>query len=136
MAEPLVPVPTPATQPFWDGAARSELMLQRSVERGTYFFYPRGFVPGHVNETYEWVRASGLGRLASYVVNRRPLPGYENESPIIALVELDEGPRMLTNIVDVDPASSDLAIGARVAVEFRPRGNLNLAFFKLVKGAA
>lgn len=135
MTEPLVPVPTPATQPFWDGAARSQLLLQRSVESGTYFFYPRGFVPGHVYETYEWVQASGLGRLASYVINHRPLPGYEDESPIIALVELDEGPRMLTNIVDVDPSSAELAIGARVAVEFRPRGNVNLPFFKLVEEA-
>ena len=132
MPEPMTPVPTPQTQPFWDGAARDKLMLQRSIQSGRYFFYPRGFVPGHVNETFEWVEASGHGRLASYIINRRPLPGYENESPIIALVELDEGPRMMTNIVDVEPIPENLRIGARVAVEFRRRGEVNLPFFKLV----
>lgn len=133
MPEPLIPIPTPQTQAFWDGTARGELMIQRSVESGQHFFYPRGVVPGHVHETFEWVAASGRGKLVSYVINRRPMPGFENESPVIALVELNEGPRLMTNIIDSEPDEKHLPIGAPVEVVFKPRGPVQLPFFKIVE---
>ncbi len=75
---------------------------------------------------------SGSGRLVSYVINYRPLPPADPQTPqIIALVELDEGVRMLTNIVG-SPADPDaLPLDAPVHVEFEPRGDWRLPVFRL-----
>ena len=136
MPEPLVPQPTPATAPYWEGAARHQLMLQRSRSTGEYFFYPRGFVPGNLDDEFEWVPVSGRGTLVSYIINHRPFPGFENEPPVIALVKLEEGPRLMTNIVGVDPLPENLPIGAAVRVEFRTRGAMTLPMFALDENAA
>ena len=131
MPEPLVPLPTPETAPYWEGAARQELTLQKSRSTGQYFFYPRGFVPGSLDDEFDWVPVSGRGTLVSYIINYRPFAGFEDESPVIALVKLEEGPRLMTNIVDVDPLPENLPIGAAVRVVFRTRGSMTLPMFAL-----
>ena len=74
-------------------------MLQRSKATGRAYFPPRPFFPGDPSQEVEWFEASGRGKLYTYVINHRPPPGYE--APFaIAVVELEEGPRLATNIVD------------------------------------
>jgi hypothetical protein len=131
MPEPFVPKATPESAPFWDAAARRELVMQRARSDGRYFFYPRGFVPGHPDDEFDWVPVSGRGVLVSYVIDHRPFPGFEHESPVIALVRLVEGPRMMTNIVGVEPVPENLPIGAPVRVAFRQRGAMTLPIFEL-----
>lgn len=114
--EPL-PVPTPVTQPFWEGTRRHRLMLQRCDE-GHVFFYPRSHCPRCLSNRLEWAEASGRGTLYSYTVARRPTsPDFEEDVPfVIAVVELDEGPRMTSRLVEVD--LDRVEIGMRLEVVF------------------
>ncbi len=94
-----VPQATPETQPYWDGLKEGKLMLQRSKASGQAYFPPRPFFPGDPSQEVEWFQASGKGSLHSYVISHRPPPGYE--APFaIAVVLLDEGPKLMTNIID------------------------------------
>ena len=97
-----VPVPTPETQPFWDGCAAGELRIQRCTDCSTAFFYPRPICPACGSVNVEWFTASGRATLYSYVINHRPAPGFEDDGPYaIAVVQLAEGPRMMTSLIGV-----------------------------------
>ncbi|MBE7519890.1 MAG: Zn-ribbon domain-containing OB-fold protein [Thermoflexaceae bacterium] len=100
-----LPEPTPVTQPFWDAAREGRLLLQRSKKTGKAIFYPRSVSPFGPDDELEWFEASGRGAIYTYTVGRRPVaPQWANDPPlIIAIVELEEGPHMTTNIVDCDP---------------------------------
>ncbi len=80
-------------------------MIQRSPSTGAHVFYPRVAAPVSGATDLEWVEASGLGTIYSITVNRSKASSHN-----VAIVELDEGPRMMTNIEGVETA----AIGARV----------------------
>jgi hypothetical protein len=126
-----VPRPTPETQPFWDKARERELWLPRCVDSGKVFFPPRAFSP-FTGGAVIWERASGKARLASFVIVHRPSPGYEADAPyIIALADLAEGVRMMTNLpgAPVDPAR--LSIGAPLIVTFEARGDMIIPQFRL-----
>jgi uncharacterized OB-fold protein len=126
------PVPTPETEPFWAGTLAGELRIQHCNNCGRYYFYPRPFCRYCQSPDVEWRRVSGIGRLVSYIINYRPVPpATPDELQIIALVELDEGPRMLTNIVGVDPEPENLPLDCPVRVEFERRGEQALPVFRL-----
>jgi uncharacterized protein len=125
-----VPEPTPDTQPFWDGCARGELMLQRCRECGIPYFYPRPVCPECGSTDVEWFQASGRATLYSYVINHRPAPGFENEGPYaIAVVQLAEGPRMMTNITGIPNTPEDLILDMELQVTFEQRGAVSLPLF-------
>lgn len=125
------PRPTPATAPFWEGTRAGELRLQRCSGCSGYVFYPRIRCPHCGDDQLRWVRASGRGRLYSYVINHLPAPGWTGEVPyVIAIVELDEGPRMMTNLVDVAPVPEALPLDLRLEVVFVPRGDQFLPLFR------
>jgi acetyl-CoA acetyltransferase/uncharacterized OB-fold protein len=137
MAGGTVPVPTPETGPFWAGTLAGELRVQRCGRCGRHYFYPRPFCRYCQSADVTWQVVSGGGRLVSYVINYRPLPPADPAEPqVIALVELDEGPRMLTNIVGVPPEPGQLPLDARVQVEFQPRGDQALPVFRLTGAPA
>src|SRR5450755_4350067 len=124
-----VPKPTPETQPFWDKARLHELWLPKCADSGKFFFPPRMFSP-FTGGAVAWGRASGRARLASFLIVHRASPGYEEEVPyIVALAELDEGPRMMTNLpgAPIDPAA--IKIGARLTVTFEERDDITLPQF-------
>ena len=126
-----VPIPTPTTQPYWDGTARGELWIQRCVTTGRLFAYPRRLSPYVVGGEVEWVRASGRGTVYSYVINHLAGPGYADEVPyVIAIIELDEGPRVLANLLGVDPDPERVSIGMRVHALFEARGDLTIVQFR------
>jgi uncharacterized protein len=130
-----VPEPTPDTQPFWDGCARGELMLQRCRECGIAYFYPRPICPECGSTDVEWFRASGRATLYSYVINHRPAPGFESEGPYaIAVVQLAEGPRMMTNITGIPNTPEDLVLDMELQVTFEPRGAVALPLFTPAAG--
>ena len=121
MSEPrrALPAPTPETRHFWDGTRRGELLLQRCAECERPYFPPRPFCPGCASRDVEVFRASGRATLHSYVINQnRPAPGFETPYSI-AVVELEEGPRMLTNIVDVAQTPEALVLDMPLDVTFR-----------------
>ncbi|MEA2863579.1 MAG: hypothetical protein QOC84_1535 [Bradyrhizobium sp.] len=120
MAEPARarPKPTPETQHFWDGTQAGELRLQRCDACANVYFPPRPFCPACASRKVSMFRASGKGRLYSYVINHRPAaPGF-TPPYAIAVVELDEGPRMMSNIIDCPQTPEALELDMRLEVAF------------------
>jgi uncharacterized protein len=124
------PEPTPETQPFWAGCARGELLLQRCTDCGKPYFYPRPICPECGSTNVEWFKASGRATLHSYVINHRPAHGFEHDGPYaIAVVQLAEGPRMMTNIVGVPNTPEELILDMELQVTFTERGEISLPVF-------
>jgi len=123
------PVPTPETQHFWDGTAAGELRLQRCRACGSAYFPPQPFCPRCSSDDVEVVRATGRGSLYGYVISHLATPGFEPPY-VIGVVELEEGPRLLTNIVDVAPDPQLLPLDLPVEVVFETVGDVTLALFR------
>jgi hypothetical protein len=123
-----VPQPTPETQPFWDGCAAGELRLQRCRPCDAFYFPPRPFCPRCLSDDVAWEAASGRGTLHTYVINHRAAPGFE-PGYAIAVVQLDEGPRMMSNIVGVANTPDELVLDMPLVVAFEDRGELRLPVF-------
>ena len=102
-AKPL-PVASPVTQPFWDGLRDGVLRIQRCEECSQHVFYPRTVCPHCLSDRLEWVTASGRGKLYSFTVVRRAMnPAFQEDVPyVFAIVELEEGIRVTTNVVNCD----------------------------------
>jgi uncharacterized OB-fold protein len=111
------PVPTPETTHFWDGTRVGELRLQRCNACGRAYFPPRPFCPRCASRDVAVFRASGRGRLYSYVIHHRPAPGF-TPPYAIAVVELEEGPRLMSNITDCPQTPEALVLDMPVEVAF------------------
>jgi hypothetical protein len=112
-----LPRPTPETQHFWDGTKHGELRLQRCNECDHIYFPPRPFCPACSSRAVKVFKASGRGRLLSYVINYRPHPAWQGPYAI-AIVELNEGPRMMSNIVGCDQTPEALQLDMPLTVKF------------------
>lgn len=111
-----VPEVNPETSCYWQAAASGDLLVQECADCGLVYHYPRSLCPDCFSEHVEWREASGRGEVYSYSTARTMSGWPEDDLPlVVAYVELDEGPRIMTNI-DADP--EDVAIGARVEVRF------------------
>ena len=114
-----LPVPTPETQHYWDGAKAGELRLQRCKDCSKAYFPPRPFCPECASRSVEVFKASGKGKLYSYIINHRPAPGFEDDGPYaIAVIELEEGPRLMSNIVQCDQTPEALQLDMALEVTF------------------
>ncbi len=123
-------MPTPETRPFWDGCAVGELALQRCLDCAKAYFYPRPVCPECGSTRVEWFTASGEATLYSYVINHKPAPGFEDDGPYaIAVVQLAEGPRMMTNLVGVPNTPEALVLDMPLRVTFAQRGQVSLPLF-------
>jgi uncharacterized protein len=113
-----MPVPTPVTAPFWDALAEHRIRIQYSPSLGEYVFYPRVLAPRTLADDLEWREISGLGCLYTFTVAERPVsPHFIDDVPqMLAVVEWDEGPRVTTEMVNVQPG--ELRIGMRVRPVF------------------
>ncbi|MFG1187759.1 Zn-ribbon domain-containing OB-fold protein [Xanthobacter aminoxidans] len=114
MVERAIPSPVidAESAPFYAAAREGRFLVRRCTETGRFHWYPRALCPFSLKET-EWVEASGRGEIYSYSVMRRSDPPYA-----IAYVRLEEGPVMLTNIVECD--FDALAVGQKVGLVFVP----------------
>src|SRR5579863_4716693 len=119
MAEPARarPKPTPETQHFWDGTRANELRLQRCDACAHVYFPPRPFCPRCASREVSVFKAGGKARLYSYVIHHRPVPGFTPPYSI-AVVELEEGPRMMTNIVGCPQTPEALELDMNLEVTF------------------
>ena len=125
-----VPRATPETQHFWEGTKAGELRLQRCIDCRHVYFPPRPFCPSCSSRSVSIFKASGRGRLLSYVINQRPHPAW-NAPYSIAIVELDEGPRMMSNIVGCDQTPEALQLDMPLEVTFEDLSNeIALPLFK------
>ena len=100
-----LPAPSAVSAPFWDGLKSGELRLQRCAECQHYVFYPRSVCPHCLSERLDWITASGRGKVYSCTIVRRAMnPAFAEDVPyVFAIVELAEGPRITTNIVNCAP---------------------------------
>ena len=115
------PLPTPShvSRPFWDAAKEHRLTYQRCTACGTRVFYPRDVCPGPECfgvGTLEWVESSGKGWVYASSISYQPAhPAFADDVPyVLAIIELDEGARMHSNVVGIDP--KEVEIGMRVEV--------------------
>ena len=132
----VLPEPTPETQPYWDGAKAGELRLQRCDSCAHTYFPPRPFCPKCAHRKVSWFRSSGRGSLYSYVIHHRAVAGFTPPYSI-AVVELDEGPRLMTNIVGCAQTPAALQLDMRVEVVFTPVSDaITLPQFKPAGSAA
>jgi len=115
---PTAPNGNPDTKPFWDGCARNELLLQRCNVCEAYRHPPAPICTQCLSDDAEWVRASGRGTVYTFTVVREALQrGWEEKVPyIVAVIELDEGPAFMSNLVNVAPEA--VTIGLPVEVTF------------------
>jgi uncharacterized OB-fold protein len=108
------------TREFWDAAKQGRLLLRHCRACGEVHYYPRNFCPACWSDDVDWVEADGGGTLYTWsTVYQNDLPPFHEQIPYVAaIVELDEGPRMMTKIVDHE--SRELQIGMRLTARFEP----------------
>ncbi|WP_419895824.1 Zn-ribbon domain-containing OB-fold protein [Roseomonas sp. USHLN139] len=109
---PPAPTPDPSTQAFWDAAREGKLLLGRNTKTGKLHYPPRPVCPFDDEGEVELVPAKGAGTIYSFSIMRAKVP-YA-----IAYVELEEGPRMMTNIIGA--AFDSIRIGQKVTLQFQP----------------
>ncbi|WP_316769382.1 Zn-ribbon domain-containing OB-fold protein [Streptomyces sasae] len=114
-----LPEPDAFTRPYWDAAAEGRLLLRRCRSCGRAHHYPREFCPHCWSEDVTWEPATGRATLYTWsVVHRNDLPPFGDRVPYVAaVVDLAEGPRMMTEVVDADPET--LRAGLELEVAFR-----------------
>ena len=127
------PLPTIVgeTRPYWEACRRGQLVIQHCASCGEYQFYPRGICAHCWSADVKWVEASGRGTVWTYTVTyQNRTPGFAEEVPyVLALVELAEGVKLFTNIVDCPP--QEVRIGMPVEVTFlRANDRVTVPYFK------
>lgn len=131
---PARPVPTPSalTRPFWEACRQRRLTVQRCGGCAQYIFIPQSFCPACRGTELAWVDSEGKGNVVTFTVVWRPQTPAFDAPYVVAVVRLDEGYEMLTNIVEVDPELVE--IGAPVQVHFLDvTAEVTLPCFRLVR---
>lgn len=125
MTEKPLPVPNADTAAFWEGCARGELRLQRCLSCGAAQFPPRALCAACHAPDPVWERASGRGRIVSHTrVHRPPSPAFKADAPyVVALVTLEEGPRMMVSLRGA--AAEAPRIGDAIRIGFDPPAGLH-----------
>ncbi len=133
MAEYKKPLPIPDidTKEFWDGCHRHELLLHKCKPNNHVHYPPRPICPECFSTDLTWEKASGKGEVYSFIIVRRPAnPDWETDVPyVLAVIQLDEGVRMMSNVIGCKP--EDVKIGMKVEVSFDDvTENVSLPKFK------
>jgi uncharacterized protein len=126
-----LPKPSPETRHFWDGCKAGELRLQRCRSCSETYFPPRPFCPCCASRDVEVFTASGKATLYSYVINHRPRADIGTEPHSIAVVELAEGPRMMTNVINCPQTPEALQLDMPLQVVFGNESDeISLPYFE------
>lgn len=113
------PSVTLETEDFWEATTEGKLLLKQCQRCELVFYYPRVFCPDCLENGTDWIEASGRGTIYSYSIIRQAAGSYADETPyVLAIVELKEGVRVMTNII-ID-SEDELSIGQEVEVVFHP----------------
>ncbi len=133
MSDRIIPKPTPETQHYWDGTKAGELRLQSCNACDHTYFPPRPFCPKCGSRDVKVIKASGRGTLYSYIINHLPAPGFT--SPFtVAIVQLEEGPRMMSNILECEATPEALQLDIPLEVTFEKLSDeITLPQFKPAK---
>jgi uncharacterized OB-fold protein len=128
-----LPTPDDDTRAFWEGCNAGRFLVRRCNACDAFHFYPRPFCPACWSTDVEWVEASGRARLYTYsVVRANDLPPFPERVPYVAaIVDLEEGPRVMTNVEGC--AFDELEIGMPLVVDYKPIApDVTIAVFRPV----
>lgn len=114
-----LPRPTPWSKPFWDGCKNRNLLIQQCKNCKKHIFYPKLFCPFCLSKDLSWVEATGKGKIYSYTIvhSYQPTEFSEDVPYVIAIIDLDEGVRMMSNIVDYNPEEVRCDMNVEVVFE-------------------
>lgn len=128
-AKPL-PRPTPTSQPFWDGLAANKIMIQHCLDCANWVFYPRSRCSSCLSDNLEWREVTGDAVLYTFTLTRQPTaPHFADEVPQkLAVVELAEGVRMTSTLINIDEA--DVRVGIKLKPVFAKRDGVTLLLFE------
>jgi uncharacterized OB-fold protein len=130
----ILPRPTALSQPYWDGCREGVLRLQRCAECTRFQFYPRCICSHCHSNRLEWQAVSGRGVLASYTVVQRGISAAYPAPYVVALIDLAEGPRMMSSVIGAEPGQ--LRVGAAVEVSFVEWSpDIDMPVFRLIEYA-
>ena len=126
-----LPQPEPEAAPFWDGLREGELRLQRCAVCGRLGYPPREMCAECGSFEFEWQPASGRGTVYTYAITQQPIhPALVDHTPFATvIVELEEGPRITSNLVDVPPDAITIGLAVEVTFE-RVTDEVTLPLFR------
>lgn len=133
MNERPTPVVDSDSRPYWEAISRHKFMLPYCTDCERFFFFPRVLCP-HCHETHiAWRKGSGRGKIYTFTISRRPAgPAFKERLPyVVALIDLTEGPRIMSNVVGTDIDA--VHIGDRVQIEFEEGSENTLPVFRIMK---
>lgn len=116
--KPSTPVPEkrPETIKFWEGCKEGKFLLQKCDDCGKVIYYPRALCPACMSSSISWIPSAGKGEVYTFSVHHRgPTKGFKTPY-VVALIDLEEGVRVMSNVVGCDP--NDVRIGMKVEVVF------------------
>lgn len=120
----LSPRPLPETQPYWDAAASGRLAMQRCADCRNCYFPPAPVCPRCTSRNVAWEDMSGRATLYSYVITATPWPLWEMTPPFsVATIALEEGPRLLSTVVDCEQSPVVLTIDMPLVATWRAFGD-------------
>lgn len=126
--------PEPDTEPFWEATKRHELVYQTCNENGEVIFYPRRHCASCGSSETTWHVSKGLGTVYTFsVIMQSRHPAFAELGPYaVAYVDLDEGFRMMSNIVGVQDPTKDISCGMRVKLRWEDQGadDISLPMFE------
>jgi uncharacterized OB-fold protein len=113
-----IPFPDNVTSAYWDAAGENKLLIQQCIDCGTRQFFPQSYCRNCLGENIEWIEASGKGKVYTFtIVKRPPTARFQEDVPyVVALIELEEGVRMMSNVVEIYP--DDVRVDMPVEVVF------------------
>ena len=123
------PMMVPEAEFFWEGARNNELLIQKCGDCEDAYFPPRPFCPKCGSRNVSVIKASGYATLYSFVINHMPAPGYEPPFSV-GVVTLEEGPRMMCNIVECEQTAETIKVDMQLEVVFEDRGDIFVPQFR------
>ena len=120
------------TVEFWRGTKAGEFRYQQCDNCATIIWYPRGHCTGCTDSALQWQVSKGHGTVYSFSIVRQSYhPFFRNQVPYaVVLIDLDEGPRFLTNMVGISDPGADISIGQRVEVQWEEHDSVNVPLVK------
>lgn len=130
MSGKLVPEPNEVTELYWEGTAAGELRVKHCPSCEALFRFNHAWCPECGNAELDWKNTTGRGVVTNFtVIHVPPYEAYTDEVPyVLALIDLEEGVRVMMNVIDCDPLS--VHIGMKVALTFETRGDVQLPQFR------
>ena len=127
------PVPQPESDFYWEKCKEGELWLRHCKSCDKTYFYPRDLCPMCFSRNTDWIKTDGKGTLHTFaIVHRGPTPAFRDKAPYVtAVVELQGGARMPTNLVEIDPDPAVIKCGMALEVTFEKLDdNISLPMFR------